>query len=400
MASYLLRDLASYLFQKPLNLGKYGLDEAFAEFLRTDVPQDVLSRALDKSGLEIADPDLRYWLPQGIQEHFRHRIETGGHLLRVIAEGERNPPGWLTLTPVTYELETVVVFHLTDDPSILERYGFQRGETDFDAFAVQSLKTGEADGPGLSAGLGIEQADRIVGLLEREDRPRGSHAVALLTHVLRVWNSVEGEEQLIFDGSQIDPTCIISLNRCEGGFEVEGKAYPLREAIDIAAKAAVQARKDHEAHSEAMEETGYWGNQGAGCIVVARSTGRVLIGYRSADVLEPFTWGTFGGAIDEDLTPEGMAWKELRQETGYKGAAEMVPLYEYKAPSGTFRYQNFAAVVEDEYEPLLSWEHDEATWFDLEALPDDLHFGLESLLADPESIAFLRSLRPQAAPER
>src|ERR1700744_5634798 len=54
-----------------------------------------------------------------------------------------------------------------------------------------------------------------------------------------------------------------------------------------------------------LQKTGFWGKQGAGCIFLAESTGRVLVAKRSMHVLEPWTWSTIGGAMDpEDNFPE------------------------------------------------------------------------------------------------
>jgi hypothetical protein len=45
-------------------------------------------------------------------------------------------------------------------------------------------------------------------------------------------------------------------------------------------------------------DSGFWGNRGAGCIIRARDTGRMLVGLRSEEVDEPLTLGTWGGAVD------------------------------------------------------------------------------------------------------
>src|ERR1044072_6312895 len=50
---------------------------------------------------------------------------------------------------------------------------------------------------------------------------------------------------------------------------------------------------DHNdrAHLEAMKKTGFWGEQGAGCIFLARDTGRLLLAPRSPN----------GGALLNDV---------------------------------------------------------------------------------------------------
>lgn len=132
-------------------------------------------------------------------------------------------------------------------------------------------------------------------------------------------------------------------------------------------------------HAIAAEETGFWGRQGAGCLVLSRATGRLLVALRSEEVMEPGTWGTWGGAVDEGLTPEQCVALELQQETGYTAPVDLHLVSTYSAPGDVFRYHNFLAVIDDEFEPLLNWENDAFCWVKPSEMPSPLHFGLESL---------------------
>lgn len=400
MHSPLLEDFSSYLSDKPFDIEKYGLVEVFREWTRQSLDPSVIRMAIETSGLDDGHPALYDWLSRDQRADFVAHLEMEGHLRQVIHDWGHDAPSWMTLSLISDEPETVVAFHVTNDPMEIVRNGFTRGRTDFETIAVTRINSvlGQVlyrpdNGPGLNFGLPETSIDRIKGNLEIGRQGYGEHAVAVLIPCLRVWHEGDGEEQVVFDGRYVDPTVIIPLTRQGDGYVVDesGEVLPVREAITRAATAARQAGADYQTHLKAANETGYWGKQGAGCIAVARSTGRVLIGYRSEDVMEPFTWGTFGGAMDEGMLPEQMARKELRQETGYTGKAEMVPLYVYRAPEGTFAYHNFAAVVDEEFEPIVNWEHEEACWFDLDDLPEDLHYGLQSLLDHDESVAFLRS---------
>ena len=53
-----------------------------------------------------------------------------------------------------------------------------------------------------------------------------------------------------------------------------------------------------EEHFDALHKTGFFGAAGAGCVFLARSTGRLLICHRSEYVERPGTWGGWGGAIN------------------------------------------------------------------------------------------------------
>lgn len=144
-------------------------------------------------------------------------------------------------------------------------------------------------------------------------------------------------------------------------------------------------RENDEEHQQALDDTGFWGKMGAGCIIQAQDTGRLLLPFRSATVLEPHTWGTWGGAVDSNETPELAVRREVSEEAGYYGHYDIEPLFVFK--SGTFRFYNFLAVVDEEFVPRLDWETEKAHWFALDELPSPLHFGLESVFNDPTSMA-------------
>lgn len=141
----------------------------------------------------------------------------------------------------------------------------------------------------------------------------------------------------------------------------------------------VLMRENDEEHSDALNKTGFWGKQGAGCIFKAASTGRYLIAHRSNYVQEPGTWGTWGGAIDSNETPEQAAMREVREEAGYHGQLKLKHLWTFKHPSG-FQYHNYLAIVEDEFVPDLDWETQGYAWVKSGEWPTPLHPGLESLL--------------------
>ena len=86
-----------------------------------------------------------------------------------------------------------------------------------------------------------------------------------------------------------------------------------------------------------------------------------------------------GGAIDSDEIPKEAAKREVQEEAGYDGETEMIPLSVFE--KGTFKYHNFLAIVDEEFEPKLNWETQDYKWVDFGDWPQPLHFGLQSLLA-------------------
>lgn len=138
------------------------------------------------------------------------------------------------------------------------------------------------------------------------------------------------------------------------------------------------------AHYDALHDTGFFGAQGAGCLVMAMSTGRIMLVLRSEDVLESNTWGNLGGAHHADEQPVHAAERELHEETGYSGAARMIPLYVFR--SGTFIYRNFLALVPDEFTPDLGWEATQHKWCEVGDWPEPLHYGPAAVFGDQASM--------------
>jgi len=139
-----------------------------------------------------------------------------------------------------------------------------------------------------------------------------------------------------------------------------------------------ESSDDDIEHSKALQSTGFWGKEGAGCIFLARDTGRILLQFRSSQVLQPHTWGTWGGAIDAGEDPKDAVRREVEEETGYSGKFGITHLWTFEKDS--FRYHNFLVIVEKEFEPELGWEGDGFEWVDFGDWPSPLHFGLKSLL--------------------
>lgn len=151
---------------------------------------------------------------------------------------------------------------------------------------------------------------------------------------------------------------------------------------------------DDREHQQALNQTGFWGRRGAGCIILARDTGRFCIAHRSSKVEQPGTWGTWGGAIDEGEDPASAAQREVAEEAGYSGPMKMVPLYVFKHESG-FTYYNFLAIVEREFQPRLDWETQGYDWVEYGAWPSPLHPGLQAVLSDAPSQDIMRRATPQ-----
>jgi 8-oxo-dGTP pyrophosphatase MutT (NUDIX family) len=143
-------------------------------------------------------------------------------------------------------------------------------------------------------------------------------------------------------------------------------------------------------HREHLERTGFWGRRGAGCLFLAADTGRILFQHRSKHVEQPHTWGTWGGAIDSDETPEDAVRREAMEETSHDvQIMQMIPLFVFNKP-GIFQYFNYLVVVPHEFEPGLdpniNWETQGYRWCTFGQWPSPLHFGAQLLTSDRASM--------------
>jgi 8-oxo-dGTP pyrophosphatase MutT (NUDIX family) len=132
-------------------------------------------------------------------------------------------------------------------------------------------------------------------------------------------------------------------------------------------------------HLDTLDKTGFWGRKAAGCLFAAADTRRLLFAHRSYRVQEPNTWGTWGGAIDEGESPERGLRREIREETGFTGHMQTIPLITFKHSSG-FCYYNFLAIVRHEFIPQLNRETQNFKWVNFGEWPEPLHPGAQFLL--------------------
>jgi 8-oxo-dGTP diphosphatase len=120
---------------------------------------------------------------------------------------------------------------------------------------------------------------------------------------------------------------------------------------------------------------------GAGVLVVAADTGRVLLQKRSERGSEPGMWAVWGGMADPGETPRHAALRELKEETGYDGGfLRFGKIYTYRAPA--FTYHNFLLIVPSEFRPHMNTETDAAMWCPISRLPKPLHYGMTAMMED------------------
>jgi 8-oxo-dGTP pyrophosphatase MutT (NUDIX family) len=127
----------------------------------------------------------------------------------------------------------------------------------------------------------------------------------------------------------------------------------------------------------------FWGNMGAGVLIICPLTSRILIAYRSIYVNEPHTYNLIGGKIDDNENIEETLTRELEEETGYSNEIELIPSYIFKTDSNSFIYHNYIGLVQNEFNPTLNWETEYFKWVTLDELfklKNKWHFGLKKLI--------------------
>ena len=132
-----------------------------------------------------------------------------------------------------------------------------------------------------------------------------------------------------------------------------------------------------------LETRTYWGTEAAGILPICIKTKRLLIALRSEDVMEPNTYGIFGGKLDDhEDNHKKVAIRELYEETEFDSNIILIQAYIFEDIN--FKYYNFLGLVENEFEAILNWENSKVIWMTLEEvlkLPNK-HYGLKALIKE------------------
>lgn len=119
----------------------------------------------------------------------------------------------------------------------------------------------------------------------------------------------------------------------------------------------------------------------AGCLFLAKDTGRCLLQLREADKRHRHTWGFFGGTLERGETPYQALRRELQEEIGLVPEIEKLnPIDVFQSKDKNFYYYSFVAVVDTEFHPTLNNESAGYAWVDIGKWPQPLHQGAKQTL--------------------
>ena len=129
--------------------------------------------------------------------------------------------------------------------------------------------------------------------------------------------------------------------------------------------------------------------QAAGCLIMARSTKRFLLGHRSEDSSRPGTWALLGGKAHPGEAPRVTARREVKEESGITLTGDLTPLYVFLRTG--FAYHNYLTMIDDEITPPMEAEHQGFRWCEFGDWPRPLHPGLRALLRDSHSMQIVQA---------
>jgi ADP-ribose pyrophosphatase YjhB (NUDIX family) len=116
----------------------------------------------------------------------------------------------------------------------------------------------------------------------------------------------------------------------------------------------------------------------SGALIYAKSTQRFLL-LQKAQGKHSGTWGLVGGTnIEGESAWQGLQ-REIVEEIGTVPAIlKTIPLETFVSNDSVFNFHTYLCVVEHEFVPALSKEHNGWAWANIDCAPKPLHQGLRS----------------------
>jgi 8-oxo-dGTP diphosphatase len=131
---------------------------------------------------------------------------------------------------------------------------------------------------------------------------------------------------------------------------------------------------------------------GAGIIVIAESTGNILVTQRGKKVNNPMQWTFIGGNGDAGETPEQAAVREAYEETGMQiEEKSLIPLrlHERKGKKYYTFVTYIPAEIEVDYHPE---EVNDARWVGVDEIPEPVHHWIKECFAKAGNLDTLKNL--------
>ncbi len=116
----------------------------------------------------------------------------------------------------------------------------------------------------------------------------------------------------------------------------------------------------------------------SGALFYAKSTKRFLL-LQKAQGKHANTWGLVGGTNIEGETAWQGLQREIEEEIGFvPSIIKTIPIESFVSNDSVFNFHTYLCVIETEFIPILSNEHNGWAWATVDSAPKPLHQGLRS----------------------
>lgn len=116
--------------------------------------------------------------------------------------------------------------------------------------------------------------------------------------------------------------------------------------------------------------------EGVGTFIYCTATQRYLFLLRDSSKYSG-TWGLAGGKIDAGEQVLDSLYRELNEELGYDFTnTKVIPIEKFTSDNNRFTYHTFLIPIDEEFVPVLNYEHRGYCWVHLEDYPKPLHPGV------------------------
>lgn len=116
----------------------------------------------------------------------------------------------------------------------------------------------------------------------------------------------------------------------------------------------------------------------SGALFYAKNTKRFLL-LQKADGKHAGTWGLVGGTNVEGETAWQGLQREIEEEIGsVPNIIKTIPIESFVSNDSVFNFHTYLCVIEKEFVPVLSKEHNGWAWANIDSAPKPLHQGLRS----------------------
>ena len=116
----------------------------------------------------------------------------------------------------------------------------------------------------------------------------------------------------------------------------------------------------------------------SGALFYAKTTRRFLLLQKSSGK-HANTWGLVGGTNVEGETAWQGLQREIEEEIGFVPTIiKTIPIETFVSNDSVFNFHTYLCVIENEFIPSLSDEHNGWAWATVDSAPKPLHQGLRS----------------------